>query len=543
LRVAERPPPDPASFMLGVVTNAMNLVAERENARVSSIPLPDPASFVQDAVTSTMNLVTTPRLAPGPTPLPVVGNTIELLAESSKFHTQLLSYARDEYKDEPFVELWLGDARVLVVNDADVAQEMLNGRNNLDDNGRPSTAAAHFFDEVDSGFVNTKGETWRMYRTMANKTVSRKAALVKLAATIADKTDGLAENWQALCGTGGEAVVRIDQTSKAVTLESIVAAVFSSDLKLVRGDTEAVRLVRSLINLMAASDEVQSDPLLSFRYLETDARLRKEKANAELDQFIVKCIDKRVDMAANGQPLPGDMLDSLMGATDADGKPLRLKAITNTLTELLVAGHDTTAALVACTMMLLAYYPDWQRRVVAELETKLPGDQNAPRTIEEAESLTLLTSVLKETLRLYPGVLIALRTTGESGSTLGGTTLPPGTSLWTSPYVLGRLPQYWGKDAETFDPSRFEGGVGDENVAYLPFGGGKRYCVGANMAMLEAQIVVAGLLRRFEVSCTPELSEKLRSTASHHLPVYYGAGLMAFDSETSFLKIRQRQRK
>ena len=111
--------------------------------------------------------------------------------------------------------------------------------------------------------------------------MSRKAALVKLAATIADKTDGLAENWQALCGTGGEAVVRIDQTSKAVTLESIVAAVFSSDLKLVRGDTEAVRLVRSLINLMAASDEVQSDPLLSFRYLETDARLRKEKANAE----------------------------------------------------------------------------------------------------------------------------------------------------------------------------------------------------------------------------------------------------------------------
>jgi cytochrome P450 len=85
-----------------------------------------------------------------------------------------------------------------------------------------------------------------------------------------------------------------------------------------------------------------------------------------------------------------------------------------------------------------------------------------------------------------------------------GYRIPKGSFVGVSPYLLHRHPSYW-KNPEGFDPDRFDAGAsaGRHKYAYLPFGGGPRVCIGNHFAIMEAQVVLAILSRRFRVELSP----------------------------------------
>jgi cytochrome P450 len=124
-------------------------------------------------------------------------------------------------------------------------------------------------------------------------------------------------------------------------------------------------------------------------------------------------------------------------------------------------------------------------------------------TLADLGKLPFLEQVVKESMRLYPPVWIVGRA-AEEADTIGGARIPKGGWVFLSPYVTHRLPAYW-DNPEGFDPSRFSPEQTERRprLAYLPFAGGPRQCIGDAFAMMEAQLVVATVLRRVQLALAP----------------------------------------
>ena len=120
-----------------------------------------------------------------------------------------------------------------------------------------------------------------------------------------------------------------------------------------------------------------------------------------------------------------------------------------------------------------------------------------------ADRLTTTRAVIDEALRLYPPITATSRTAGQRDE-LAGEVIERGTLVVIAPYVLHRHRQLW-NDPDLFDPSRFLAGAVRkiERGAYMPFGVGARMCLGASFAHQEATLVLASLVKNFELCMAP----------------------------------------
>ena len=207
-----------------------------------------------------------------------------------------------------------------------------------------------------------------------------------------------------------------------------------------------------------------------------------------VDAYIYHVIEARRMQGDDGD----DLLGTLINTPGMDDDLIRDQVLT-----LLIAGHDTSTALLAWTLALLGQHPDVLSRVCEEVDRVL-GDENP--TLEHAAQLKYMDQVLSESLRLYPPIHIGNRIAATELD-YGGYRIPAGTRVVYSIYLTHRHRGYW-TDPERFDPERF----GDEEnskrtpYAYLPFGGGPRNCIGAVFAQVEAKVVLSRLLQRFAVT-------------------------------------------
>jgi cytochrome P450 len=159
---------------------------------------------------------------------------------------------------------------------------------------------------------------------------------------------------------------------------------------------------------------------------------------------------------------------------------------------MLIAGHDTSTALLAWTFYLLGKNPDISARLHAELDEALQGELPLAPTGWQPH---LLDEVIKESLRLYPPIHLGSRKLAE-GMNLDGHKLPAGARLIYSIYLTHRDPAVW-ENPDQFTPERFTHGRKSQPFAYLPFGGGPRACMGAAFGLAEARLVLARLLQTF----------------------------------------------
>jgi cytochrome P450 len=208
---------------------------------------------------------------------------------------------------------------------------------------------------------------------------------------------------------------------------------------------------------------------------------------------------RRKKLAANEESVPNDLLTFLLRSLDpSTGRQLDLKEVRSNILTFLSAGHETTANTLAWSIFLLSQAPDWRLRVLEEAERELarPVDGLADR-------LTVTKAVIEEALRLYPPIAALSREAIER-DTLGDMIVAPRSLIVISPYVLHRHRRLW-SEPDTFDPSRFlpETRSAIPRFAYLPFGIGPRTCIGFSFALQEAAIVLAVLMRNFDMRLSP----------------------------------------
>jgi cytochrome P450 len=212
----------------------------------------------------------------------------------------------------------------------------------------------------------------------------------------------------------------------------------------------------------------------------------------------------RARLAAPGTDAPRDLFDLLHAARDPEtGKGFSPDQLRDQIATMILAGHETTAVALFWSLFLLASAPDEQQRLADEARQVTIAPDNA---MDAVPTLVRTRAVISEALRLYPPVFTLVRE-AIAADRAGGIDIPRHSVLMIAPWVLHRHQRMW-RDPDAFDPDRFMPPPGSSpgasapspsRFAYMPFGAGPRVCVGAQFALTEATLVLAMLLRDFEV--------------------------------------------
>jgi cytochrome P450 len=148
------------------------------------------------------------------------------------------------------------------------------------------------------------------------------------------------------------------------------------------------------------------------------------------------------------------------------------------------AGADTTAIGLRTVFYHLLKHPNVLEKLRAELDTAArEGRLSDPPRFAEASKLPLLTSCIKEAMRLHPSVALTMpRIVGDAGLEVSGTVILPGWKVGMNAAVIGRSRAVYGSDADEFRPQRWLETGGETLDRYnLVFGGGTRTCIGKNV--------------------------------------------------------------
>jgi cytochrome P450 len=228
--------------------------------------------------------------------------------------------------------------------------------------------------------------------------------------------------------------------------------------------------------------------------------IRFRRGRERLDSTIYRLIAER---RASGEDR-GDLLSMLLLAhdTEGDGTGMSDLQLRDEAMTLLLAGHETTANLLAWTWYLLSQHP--------EAEAKLHAEVDAVRTeslgAEDLARLPYTRAVLTESMRLFPPAWIVGRR-ALTEYAVGEHRLPARTIVLMSQWIVHRDPRWW-PDAESFQPERWltSGSALDPSrpkFSYFPFGAGTRVCIGEQFAWLEGILALATIARRWTLRLSP----------------------------------------
>ena len=332
------------------------------------------------------------------------------------------------------------------------------------------------------GVFLAEGDAWRRKRRVVQPAFAREKVEGYLP-TILHYTDAMIDDW---CRRGA-----VDAHTDCANLTLRVAARTLFGVQLQR---EVERARKAMEQVNAALDAHINSLIPLPLSVPTPAGLRLRLAALRLDKIVFKLIRQR----RRGRGLGDDLLSLLLAARHEDGTPLTRRELRDEAVTAFISGTETTGLSLAWTFHLLATHPDVARRVRAEVLDVLDGASVLQPS--HLGRLAFTRGVVLESMRLYPPFWHVARE-ARCDTELGGYFIPKGTLVLVMAHLLHRdvalfpeperfVPERWTRELMRSLPS----------LAYSPFGGGQRKCVGEQFAMTELVATVAQVARRVEVS-------------------------------------------
>ncbi len=226
--------------------------------------------------------------------------------------------------------------------------------------------------------------------------------------------------------------------------------------------------------------------------LPTPGVLRARAAAARSRAGVEAAIARRRRDGGGGS----DLVGMLLAATDEAGRPLPEALIADELQTLFLAGQESVANTLSWTLWLVFERPAVVAALREEADHALAGMRPTTETVGR---LRMARRCVQEAMRLYPPAW-AVGRTAVRRTRVGTWDVPRGANVLVSPWVTHRDPALW-PDPLLFDPDRFAPAAerARPRFAYYPFGGGARTCIGAGLAMVEATIILAMVVRAFDL--------------------------------------------
>jgi len=436
------------------------------------------------------------KTAPGPTGREALSRIRRVRQDPLAFLTGMAN----EYGDLFRIPLPRG-GQVLVVSRPELAAHVLIGNQA---NYVKARTYRPMTELLGNGLLTNEGEHWVRQRRLVQPMFSRRH-VDEFGPAMVEATTRMLDVW---AKQPAGSTVDVAAEMNALTLDVVGRALFSSDLT-----GAAAAVAPALATALESFERVVRSPLFllvqNYERWPTPNRLRARGAERVLRDVVEGMItDRRAGPEHDGQQ---DLLDMLLAARDEDGHPMDEQQVRDELMTFMLAGHETTSNALSWTLMLLSQHPEARERLEAEVDHVLSG---RPATADDASKLEWTSAVIDESMRLYPPAWMFERE-ALGADELDGVEVPPGSVVATPPYLIHRNREYW-PNPEGFQPDRFLPGAanGRHRLAYLPFGAGRRICVGSGFAKLEATLLLASIVQRYRLDLLPGYRPELNPTVT-----------------------------
>lgn len=420
------------------------------------------------------------KLPPGPR-MPSIVQLVRLYRDPIGFIT-----SQERRYGELFTIRFPGGENALYITDPELAREAFATDKTI---GLAGAGRARFLEPVvgESSLLTLDGPEWERHRHLLVPPFHGER-IERFEDRIAELAAAEAETWSA-----GEMAMRPAMTR--ITLEVILRVVF--------GIAEGEHLDRLRERL-----PTMIDAGARYAWLPPKLRDRLERGGRRLPARVVpggRFVRLREQVnevlyaeigARRAEPdleRRDDVLSMLICARDEDGGQMSDRELRDELIGLLVAGHETTATGLAWAFERLSRHAHALDRLTAEVD---------------AGQDTYLDAVVKETLRTRPVVFDVVRIISEPFE-IGGYEIPAGWYLAPGIAAIHHRAADW-PDPWSFRPERFS----DQRPnlrAWIPFGGGRRFCIGSHLALMEMRTILREILLRVSVEATDAPAERARA--------------------------------
>jgi len=242
-------------------------------------------------------------------------------------------------------------------------------------------------------------------------------------------------------------------------------------------------------------------------FLPTPKNIRYRKASSLLNHFMDSEIARKSEETNSSTH---DIIKLLLSVKGEDGAPaFTRKHIRDQILTILFAGHDTTANTLTFALWLLASNPDITSRLRDQIKGQCGTD---PVTHTELRQLSYLDQIVQEAMRLYPTAWMINRV-NQKPLAYKGYEFEPGTTFFLPQFLVHRHPEHWEKP-EDFWPDHFSPDRVQKRhkAAFFPFAAGSRNCIGLHLATMELKIIIAELVRRYDLRPADESKPKLTAS-------------------------------
>ncbi|CAA7403309.1 unnamed protein product [Spirodela intermedia] len=399
--------------------------------------------------------------------------------------------------------LVFGPKSFLIVSDPAIAKHIL--RDNSKSYSKGILAEILEF-VMGTGLIPADGDIWLARRRTVVPALHQKyvAAMIHL---FCNATNRLCQKLDSAASNGED--VEMESIFSRLTLDIIGKAVFNYEFDSLTNDTG---IVEAVYTVLREAEMRSMSPIPTWEipiWKDISPRQRKvsialKLINDNLDSLIAIC-KKMVDQEELQfhEEYMNEQDPSILHFLLASGDDVSSKQLRDDLMTMLIAGHETSAAVLTWTFYLLSKEPAVMSKLQEEVDSVL-GDRFP--TMEDMKKLKYTSRVISESLRLYPQPPVLIRRSIKD-DVLGGYPIKRGEDIFISVWNLHRSPNHWA-EPESFNPERWplDGPNPNEinqNFSYLPFGGGPRKCIGDMFASFEAIVAVAMLVRQFDFHMAP----------------------------------------
>ncbi|KAL3732941.1 hypothetical protein ACJRO7_022459 [Eucalyptus globulus] len=436
------------------------------------------------------NLPPSPFLA-----LPVIGH---LYLIQNPLHRSLCWISR---RYGPVALLRFGPSRVLVVSSPDAAEECL-AKNDIVFANRPCLLAGkHLGYNYTSLAWSPYGDHWRNLRSIASGEILSANCLLTLSTIWADEVKSLLHR---LAKSGGRSV---NMKSAFFELMLNVGTLMIAGKRYCGENVgeleEAIKFMEIVTESFRISGATKMGEFLPFpRWMglkEVEEKLMT--LQKKRDEFMQSLIDESQSGGGNEWPEAAEgrkkktLIQVLLSRRETEPEYYKDETI-KSLMQVVLTGPDTSATTMEWALSAMLNHPEILKKARAEIDEVVGHD----RLVSESDlpKLPYLHSVINETMRMYPvGPLLVPHESVEDCQ-VGGYRVPRGTILLINLFYIQNDPRYW-PDPTNFKPERFEGmeGVRD-GYKMMPFGSGRRKCLGENLAVRTIGLTLGSLIQCFE---------------------------------------------
>ncbi|KAL4199181.1 hypothetical protein AMTRI_Chr03g143630 [Amborella trichopoda] len=318
------------------------------------------------------------------------------------------------------------------------------------------------------------------------------------------------------------------------TMLGIVENMVCGNYVFKKGDelaTELKGMVRDVLKLSGEPNASDFFPFLRGLDLQGVER-RAQKLRERFDGIFSEMIERRLkDMREKGMVNERDE-ESGRGIKESDflgvllelmdhNEGLQMEHVKGMLMDMFIAGTDTTSATVEWAMAELLNHPYVMEEARDELRRVIGKD----KMMEESHipDVPFLQAIVKEVLRLHPAAPLLIPRLCDSDCQIDGHIIEKNTEVLVNVWAIGRDPKVW-SDPLKFDPSRFVGTnleFKGNDYELLPFGAGRRICIGMPLASSMVHLVLGSLLHYFnwKVEGEVDMTEEFGITLQKALPL------------------------